>query len=500
MLISRLFYSTTFYVAILQLGCFSSSFAQLSDDLKQKLSYSDQTHLQKTEETLKKAQQALTESKYLIPKSTSTDNQKAEKKYYTKRTEATELFNDGYTEQSDIYKRNFKSFWKKYAGEKSALDSLKTAELAASDSFDQAQKYRTEYKKISRLSEQVVGMRKAEILERKSTVMMQKVLLTYLSWPTTYKYSWLFEDDSKPENNPETETKSATANQTETAATNTQTPNTDVQVSVPVPSAKPVFPTNLASTMPVNKPYVTHSGAAEPAKESVTPQKKLSTSDSTSTEQSALPKNSLRKPSEKKAKLVGNDSSLYGKVKVNEEQIDQFNKFLSTTYPTDYEHYVIDFKQLDYSNVEQIRQAWDAYVYGPKAVDSAFYRNVATKADTAKKDTAQNKVDIAENVPSNLQPATKQSGTEKLVAANTKTTEKATPIQTKDVAAKPFPKSTDKTAPKNVMVAAAKEVVVAPTSAPAKVEKQRLFQPKSSCLKNRLNPQKPKLISHKNQL
>ncbi|NJO68556.1 MAG: hypothetical protein HC830_04100 [Bacteroidetes bacterium] len=55
--------------------------------------------------------------------------------------------------------------------------------------------------------------------------------------------------------------------------------------------------------------------------------------------------------------------SLYGMVDINEDQIDKFNKFLQTSYPQDYENYIIDFTKLNYRDVDSLKAAWYKYLY-----------------------------------------------------------------------------------------------------------------------------------------
>ncbi len=60
-------------------------------------------------------------------------------------------------------------------------------------------------------------------------------------------------------------------------------------------------------------------------------------------------------------------TNIYQAIPVNEKSVDQFNKFLTETYPNDYEKFVIDYSNLDYSNLESIKNAWYTYQYGEEA-------------------------------------------------------------------------------------------------------------------------------------
>lgn len=95
-----------------------------------------------------------------------------------------------------------------------------------------------------------------------------------------------------------------------------------------------------------------------------------------------------QKPIVKHDDLAGNDSSIYGIVKVNEEQIDMFNEFLKKSYPAEVENYVINYRELDYSDVNKLRAAWDMYQHG--IVDSTlFIAQQATPEDTVLQDVSQ---------------------------------------------------------------------------------------------------------------
>lgn len=83
----------------------------------------------------------------------------------------------------------------------------------------------------------------------------------------------------------------------------------------------------------------------------------------------------LVKPKIQKNQMQSNDSSLYGKIAVSEEQIDAFNNFLKKKYPAKYENYIINFQALDYMDVKSLREAWYKYLYGPWYEDSVLIAN-----------------------------------------------------------------------------------------------------------------------------
>jgi hypothetical protein len=57
-------------------------------------------------------------------------------------------------------------------------------------------------------------------------------------------------------------------------------------------------------------------------------------------------------------------SNIYKAVRVNEELIDKFNRFLKENYPSNYESYFFNFDSVNYSDIESIREAWYKYLYG----------------------------------------------------------------------------------------------------------------------------------------
>ncbi len=84
---------------------------------------------------------------------------------------------------------------------------------------------------------------------------------------------------------------------------------------------------------------------------------------------------------EKSHQFQSNDSSLYGKIGIGEDQIDVFNKFLKKQYPAKYKNYLIDFKELDYNDVNSLRDAWYKYLYGYILEDSSKIVNTTNKSN-----------------------------------------------------------------------------------------------------------------------
>lgn len=75
-------------------------------------------------------------------------------------------------------------------------------------------------------------------------------------------------------------------------------------------------------------------------------------------------------------------SNIYQAVKVNENMVDRFNKFIKEAYPKDYEKYIIDFSSLNYSDIEMLKDAWYRYLYGEENLAETASSDTTKKAAT----------------------------------------------------------------------------------------------------------------------
>lgn len=402
-------------IIILSIGiCEVARTQQLSTELHAKLSASDQQKLRKADDLYAKGQQIENEAQSMG---------KEERKSQLKWLEAAECFQKANELRKDIYNSNVKSFWKKYTGEKNLLDFARKVEVAAADSFKKADQLRTSAEKERNLTDRIALLKKVYRLEGKSLIMMQKALFTYLSWPIEYDHLWVSTDDQKvpgetaqpvtkkPDSQPvktKNEAKPDSVSSKKDTTTKNPSPTrikaTMIMVkprstigSVPgkpsntsvkdtISSSKPVTtivkPVTTAST-PVSKPVVQIPSKSVPVPNAS--EKKVSKDSIPKTTETRPVANVTNLPKKEKTSevVVGNDSSLYGKMKVKEEQIDKFNDFLKKKYPSKMEDYVINFQELDYSDVNALREAWNRYQYGYLTEDTAAM--LAVNKDTAVK-------------------------------------------------------------------------------------------------------------------
>lgn len=59
-------------------------------------------------------------------------------------------------------------------------------------------------------------------------------------------------------------------------------------------------------------------------------------------------------------------TSIYNLLQISESQIDSFNTFLKTKYPTKAESYLIDFRKLNESVIDSLHKKWREYSFGGK--------------------------------------------------------------------------------------------------------------------------------------
>lgn len=314
--------------------------------ISDKLSSGDKTKLKKAEDLLKKAEQMDLEAKNSLNKASEKETSKSQKKYNLKRLEISTYIQNGNSTYIDVFTSNIKQFWKSYKGTVTPqLNYVKTQEGKAADLVAKAKVSRKAAENLLYPEEKIIKLSDAEKSEKEAIDLYSKILYSYLYWPVDYDKITIA---SKIEND----------------------------------SVKPSIEQKRdTSELTINKPLVT------PTKESIIPRDTI--------KKEPLPKqkkdtfiqaHERSEPyKEYKPKLKGarDTSGLYGAVKINEEQVDMFNKFLQSNYPSDYQNYVINFDKLDYSNVDSLRNAWYRYLYGNKA-------EIYATTDSSKKELAQN--------------------------------------------------------------------------------------------------------------
>lgn len=305
-----------------------SSGQNLETDLKAKLSISDAKKVEKANEQYAKAIKVEEEANNLLKMvliSTDNDKIKNRKKYTSKRFEAVTLYSGSNNSKINVYRTNIKKFWKHYTGDKFPLNYNRSVEKMANDSLTKASDLRYNAKKAGSVSEKLDLIIQAETIEKRFIPVLGKVLFSYLSYSIEYEHKWLISLNS---NVPETKD-----------VVNTEK-NANKVTEIPKDTAK-------HTSKKYSKPIKADSN----------------------------------KPVEKTL-LLENDSSIYGKVAITEENIDMFNEFLKKKYPNNYENYIINFKELDYSDINSLRDAWYRYRFSNYGEDSSQLMGEAKKSNT----------------------------------------------------------------------------------------------------------------------
>jgi hypothetical protein len=411
---------------------------QLSEELTAKLSSSDKQKIQKAEDLNTKGKKIEEE----IPVAN-----RDERKYQLKRLEAADFYQQANSKKEGVYSDNLNAFWKKYKGEKKVLDFAKKIELAAADSMKRAEQLRKTADKERKMTDRIAYLAKAEKIERKSLVMMQKVLYTYLSWPIEYDHVWVSTEDEAVPSQVKTEmhtttTKPVTQKDT-VVKTGVSSPRKDTTVAVKdttvknkslgskkksnviiiKPKTAPVTVAPVAPVSPVSAPTNTiekkdsalvsqpkamvakDSVAKQTVKQPVAPKTQVKDTIQSFTKETSVSKVPVKET------IVGNDSSLYGKMKVKEDQIDKFNQFLKEEYPAKMEDYVIDFQKLDYTDIDALKTAWYNYQYGYLSHDSLAM--LAAKKDSAAKEILAATTDtsnLGKNIPQEQKTVGQKTG------------------------------------------------------------------------------------------
>lgn len=311
----KLFLLVVFYFFL-----YSSGNAQVSkNDLKPLLSSSDQKNLDKIETTWNKGKSVTDEAEKLkIPGASDKESAKNEKKYTLKRLEASQYFQKANSQLSSLLNENISTFRKK--NKNLPLNpNVRNKEDHAGELLRQARSIRGVSEDLTYPDEKLSKILEAEKIEIEANDILVKVLYAYLNRPLGYdelKYS------------SESTVKSDSV---EIPTIQKFQPLSSVPDKISAPETQD---TVVSANVPVQ---------VQSEKEDV--HEKMITDNSS-------------------GKLNQTDTtSLYGMVNVNEEQLDKFNKFLEVSYPDKYENYIIDFRNLNYRDIESLKQAWHLYLY-----------------------------------------------------------------------------------------------------------------------------------------
>jgi hypothetical protein len=438
------------FLFLLFLEIFHVAFTQpLTEELNSKLQSTDQKKLQKAISLYSESKTIEEEAKQILNPESTQDQEKSTKLYHKKMEESVEKYRDANSLRYKIYMDNIKKFWKQFKGEKQKLDFAKTVENSADDLYKKAIEFRFSADKSRKFEEQVSFINQAKSLEAKSLEMLQKVLYAYLSWPVEYDREWLSSNDlnlPKIHKSELKEPKSVSDSKT-TLKDTIKTSKNEKKESKEIPvntvkkdtvttklvESKPKTETKEPVKVPVKEEKAETKAKtpdAQPKTETKEPIKAPVTEVKTETKVTTKPveskpktetKEPVKVPVESKSKVVkgeddvaGGDSSLYGIMHVNEDQVDQFNDFLTKTYPSSFENYIIHFEKLDYSDINSLRNAWYKYLFGRVPGDTTQLLANAEEANIdsskiSKESNANNSKQNQKNLSSNQKKQAKEN-------------------------------------------------------------------------------------------
>lgn len=333
------------------------SFSQVEkSNLLPLLSSSDQKKNDKIETTLKKAESIKKESEDI--KNSATNEKeiyKNEKKYSLKRLEAAQHYQKANNDMINLLRDNIQAFWKKNKPDQ-VKQAIKNNEDKAGELFRKARSLRYVAEDLIYPEEKLEKIIEAEEVEKDAIAIYIKVLYAYLNKPVEYN---------------------VIAN----------TDRTEIDITQP-PDKKSVEIKSKSQSESGAIEYIPASGNNVDSVQNLTlpsenSQKQLITKENTPKEQALNTELTNR---------TKDSTSIYNLVDVKEEHIDKFNKYLKDTFPDSYEHYVIDFKSLNYHDIESLKESWRRYLYNPQYA----YEPESTNNKTNIQDTS---VIISENKP-----------------------------------------------------------------------------------------------------
>jgi len=376
-------------------------------ELVEKLSSSDQNKLKKAETTFSKGKQ-LEEDANKLKTAGLSDKEMAknEKKYNLKRLEISQYYQGSNIQTIDVLLDNINRFWKANKGNAGKYNTIKNQEDNANELIRKAKSLRKVADDLTYPGEKLVKIIEAEEHESKSIEILTKALYAYLTDKNDFEKLTIAKDSVKQVNrdivkiddkdsikyNPDSlneEKPLELFHPLPQASKDTTQVNTKSQKNKPKAkeiafvdsTAKGVaLNDTIKPRLPKTKPTIVQTSKNTLQKDSTILKANPYPKDSTFVQPKVEKESLIAKqavapiPKEKKDSTIRTDlkqvsistdtSSLYGIIDVNEDQIDKFNKFMQTTYPEDYEKYIVDYEKLDYGDVNSLKQAWDKYSYG----------------------------------------------------------------------------------------------------------------------------------------
>ncbi len=377
--------------------------------LKPLLIKSDQKTLDKIEVVFNKGKNLENEAN-ILNSTGDTDKEKAknEKKYTLKRLEAAQFYQKANADLLALFKDNINKFWKENKNSK-INPSIKNFEDKANEIARSAKSTRNVAEDIAYPNEKLSKILEAEKLESEAINIFTKVLYAYLNYPITY------DSIKEGDENAKTDTLSITKNAT----------NTNI-----LPAPKAEKKDSIVISSPAVKDTIKPQVTAKTNKAQETPLLVTKQAE-TPVVQKMAPKDT---------------GSLYNMMEVEEEQVDQFNKFLEEKYPNKFENYVINFRELNYGDFDSLRSAWtryNQYQFTPEEIASLKKKKgdsteliAAASADTSVKQqepaiVISEQKNIAQNKET-VKPVTEK-------ATNKHGDKKSTPKQTSTAAKKEKP-------------------------------------------------------------
>lgn len=305
------------------------------NDVKPLLSGPDQKSFEKIEVIFNKAKSAENEAN-IISSAGKTDKEKArnEKKYLLKRLEASQYYDKANRELSGLLRDKINEF-RKVNKNVEIAPSIKNKEEKAIELYQKSKTLRKAADNLIYPQEKLDKSLEAEELESSAVDIFAKVLYACLKHPVAYDV--LLPSKIRPDE------KSSSPDSLVPA-------NTKPRNNAPEITYIPVIEKDTIITTPAKKDSVVYKSPGL-----------LSNSQEVSTNNKKPVVNQTEKVNVPEYKATEDTSSIYEVVKVKENQVDEFNKFLESSYPHKYEQYIINFRELNYSEIDSLKAAWYRY-------------------------------------------------------------------------------------------------------------------------------------------
>ncbi len=252
----------------------------------------------------------------------TSDIEKINEKIIKKQLEASKSFEKSNKIRYEVYQTKINEFNSKYKGSPDEIGYAKTLEEQGRMGFQSAKAQRDDASSSNNNLEKYAKVSSAYDQENTAIDNLKKAFEIYSSIPFTGTVAYI-----------------------ETSPIKTD--------SIISPIAKDTITIPLNSNVEIS-----------PITNDSIPQVQASTFDNTS-QTSTLPfTEPVTTPVIPTTTSVSSGKSIYETVQVNEKMIDLFNRFMSEEYPKDYENYMLNTDNLNFSDIESIKEAWYKFQYG----------------------------------------------------------------------------------------------------------------------------------------